>query len=62
MCDRSDVMNARPRPVTATFPPPAFAEHPQRSYPLSIGSSTASLVSILDHDSYASLEEDLPIL
>jgi len=60
--DSADTMSARPRPVTATFPPPAFAEHPHHSYSLSPGSSTASLVSVLDHGSCASLEEDLPIV
>lgn len=49
-------MSARPRPVTATFPPPvetAPGYHPRsHSYSLSAGSSTASLVSVLDHDSY----------
>jgi len=58
--DSAHAMSARPRPVTATFPPPAFAEHPRRSYSLSSGSSTASLVSVLDHDSCASLDEDSP--
>jgi len=60
--DSADAMSARPRPVTATFPPPVIAEHPQPAYSLSTGSSTASLVSILDHGSCASLEEDLPIV
>jgi len=60
--DSADAMSARPRPVTATFPPPAFAEHPQHSHSLSAGSSTASLVSVLDHGSCSSLEEDLPFM
>lgn len=59
--DSTDAMSARPRPVTATFPPPVFAERPERSYSLSPGSSTASLVSVLDHGSCDSLVEDLPI-
>lgn len=59
MFDSADAMSARPRPVTATFPPPVFAEHPQCSHSLSPGSSTASLVSVLDHISCASLVEDV---
>jgi len=58
--DSADAMSARPRPVTATFPPPVFAERTQRSHSLSPGSSTVSLVSVLDHGSCASLVEDSP--
>jgi len=60
--DSAGAMSARPRPVTATFPPSVYAEHPQCPYSLSLGSSTASLVSILDHCSCASLVEDSPIM
>jgi len=61
MCDSDATMSARPRPVTSTFPPATFAENPQRSYSLSQGSSTDSLVSVLDHGSCASLVQDLPM-
>jgi hypothetical protein len=47
-------MSARPRPVTATFPPPVVVDYrPQSAHngSLSDGSSTASLLSVLDHDS-----------
>ena len=50
-------MSARPRPVTATVchqPSDVVTGVRTRSYSLSSGSSTASLVSILDHDSYES--------
>ena len=53
-------MSARPRPVTATFKPPEMAPPTgvrTRSYSLSSGSSTASLISILKHDSYESLPD-----
>jgi hypothetical protein len=54
-------MSARPRPVTATFKPKSMAPPTgvrTRSYSLSSGTSTESLVSVLDHDSYESLGED----
>ena len=48
-------MSARPRPVTATVThQPDFAPFMPRSGDLSSGSETASLVSVLDHDSYVS--------
>ena len=50
-------MSARPRPVTATIRPPSMDPPTgvrERRYSLSSGSSTASLVSVLDHDSYES--------
>ena len=53
-------MSARPRPVTATFRPPSMTPPTgirTRSYSLSSGSSTASLVSILNHESYESLPD-----
>lgn len=53
-------MSGRPRPVTATFQPAGMEPVTgvrSRSYSLSSGSSTASLVSVLDHDSYESLED-----
>ncbi|KAK2150112.1 hypothetical protein LSH36_423g02122 [Paralvinella palmiformis] len=53
-------MSARPRPVTATFKPKSMAPPVgvrTRSYSLSSGSSTESLVSVLGHDSYESLSD-----
>ena len=54
-------MSGRPRPVTATFKPKSL-DPPvgvrTRSYSLSSGSSTASLLSVLDHDSYDSMEDE----
>ena len=51
-------MSARPRPVTATFMPsymdPVTSTPKHRHYSLSSGTSTESLISILDHDSYES--------
>lgn len=50
-------MSLRPRPVTATVTKPKWME-PQgrrrRSYDLESNGSTASLTSVLDHDSYVS--------
>jgi len=51
-------MSARPRPVTATFPPPCLDSplRPRRSsYVISPSSSTASLTSVLNHESYESI-------
>ena len=51
-------MSSRPRPVTATVTKPKWME-PQvvrpRSMSLESNGSTASLTSVLDHDSYESL-------
>lgn len=51
-------MSARPRPVTATFPPPPLISpvhlRPTSRSPSPIN-STASLLSILDHNSYESV-------
>ena len=44
-------MSARPRPVTATFMPDGEVESRQRGGSVTTGSSTASLLSVLDHDS-----------
>lgn len=53
-------MSLRPRPVTATVTKPKWME-PQvtrpRSRSLESNGSTASLTSVLDHDSYESLGE-----
>lgn len=56
-------MNTRPRPVTATVTKPKWMEPhviPRRSRSLESNGSTASLTSVLDHDSYESpdLSED----
>ncbi|XP_062587860.1 coiled-coil domain-containing protein 34-like [Saccostrea cucullata] len=50
-------MNTRPRPVTATVTKPKWMEPhviPRRSRSLESNGSTASLTSVLDHDSYES--------
>ena len=52
-------MSARPRPVTATVTKPKDNHYivtstPKRAVTISPGSSTESLVSVLDHDSYES--------
>ena len=57
---KNSTMSARPRPVTATFKPKSMAPPVgvrTRSYSLSSGSSTESLVSVLGHDSYESLSD-----
>jgi hypothetical protein len=56
-------MAARPRPVTATVTKPPWMRVPNadaamyRRSSLSSNGSTASLTSVLDHDSYASESE-----
>ena len=52
-------MSARPRPITATVTKPSSMAPPTLSIrrsisPESMGDSTASLVSVLDHDSFSS--------
>ena len=53
-------MSARPRPVTATLGVHHNEQHLSvpRHYSFSSNGSTSSLVSILDHDSYESLQSD----
>ncbi|KAK7500765.1 hypothetical protein BaRGS_00008009 [Batillaria attramentaria] len=56
-------MSARPRPVTATVTKPAWMQVPDadaaayRRHSLTSNGSTASLTSVLDHDSYISEPE-----
>lgn len=58
------IMSARPRPVTATVTKPVWMQVPEadaaayRRFSLTSNGSTASLTSVLDHDSYVS-EPDL---
>ena len=56
-------MSARPRPVTATVTKPPWMQVPDadaamyRRHSLTSNGSTASLTSVLDHDSYTSEPE-----
>ena len=63
LCTAETIMSARPRPVTATVTKPPWMQVPDadaamyRRQSLTSNGSTASLTSVLDHDSYVSEPE-----